>query len=119
MTTISYRVDGKRRVHMYVLAQTAGPARANSEESKVFAREGDFSLQRVTVQTSMSGTHLQDQIVPAKNARQDAAVSGQDDFWIAWKPGLAAAGAQITRVLSMRGSVPEPPRWRAAWARLA
>ena len=47
-----------------------------------------------------------------------AATSGQEDFWIAWKLGLPAPGAQITRVLSVHGTVPEPERWQAAWTQV-
>jgi hypothetical protein len=49
---------------------------------------------------------------------QDAATAGQEDFWIAWKLGLATAGSEIIRVLAVRGTVPEPARWQAAWTRL-
>ena len=50
--------------------------------------------------------------------RQDAATSGQEDFWIAWKLGLGGIASQITRVLEVRGTVPEPPRWQSAWSQL-
>jgi len=49
---------------------------------------------------------------------QDAATAGQEDFWIAWKLGLATGGSEIIRVLEARGTVPEPARWQAAWTRL-
>jgi amino acid adenylation domain-containing protein/thioester reductase-like protein len=52
------------------------------------------------------------------DASQDAATAGQEDFWIAWKLGLDIAGSEITRVLAVRGTVPEPARWQAAWTRL-
>ena len=52
------------------------------------------------------------------DARQDIATAGQEDFWIAWKLGLDIAGSEITRVLLVRGAVPEPARWQAAWSRL-
>jgi amino acid adenylation domain-containing protein/thioester reductase-like protein len=50
--------------------------------------------------------------------RQDAATVGQEDFWIAWKLGLGGTGAQIARVLEVRGKAPEPARWQSAWTRL-
>ncbi|UKJ77427.1 non-ribosomal peptide synthetase [Azospirillum brasilense] len=46
------------------------------------------------------------------------ATAGQEDFWVAAKLGLAAAGSHVVRVLSVRGPVPEVERWRAAWAAL-
>ncbi|NUB31752.1 non-ribosomal peptide synthetase [Azospirillum brasilense] len=46
------------------------------------------------------------------------ATAGQEDFWIAAKLGLAAAGSHVVRVLSVRGPVPQAERWRAAWAAL-
>jgi len=55
---------------------------------------------------------------PEPAARQDAATAGQEDFWIAWKLGLGGTGSQITRVLAVRGTVPEPARWQSAWTRL-
>lgn len=47
-----------------------------------------------------------------------AATAGQEDFWVAAKLGLAAAGSHVVRVLSVRGAAPETERWRAAWAAL-
>lgn len=44
--------------------------------------------------------------------------AGQEDFWVAAKLGLAAAGSHVVRVLSVRGPVPEVERWRAAWVAL-
>lgn len=55
---------------------------------------------------------------PAIEAAHDVATTGQADFWIAWKLGLATPGLQISRVLAVRGSVPEPERWQAAWTEL-
>ncbi|MFC5359298.1 amino acid adenylation domain-containing protein [Azospirillum himalayense] len=46
------------------------------------------------------------------------ATAGQEDFWIAAKLGLAAAGSHVVRVLSVRGPVPDMERWHAAWAAL-
>lgn len=46
----------------------------------------------------------------------DLAVAGQRDFWIARQLGLATSGAQITRILAVRGDPPPPGRWQAAWA---
>jgi len=46
----------------------------------------------------------------------DLAVAGQQDFWLARQLGLATIGAQITRILAVRGNAPSPERWRAAWA---
>ncbi|CAO3455102.1 hypothetical protein [Azospirillum argentinense] len=46
------------------------------------------------------------------------ATAGQEDFWVAAKLGLAAAGSHVVRVLSVRGPVPGVERWRAAWAAL-
>jgi len=57
-------------------------------------------------------------ILPAPDRQQDAATAGQEDFWIAWKLGLGGTGSQITRVLAVRGTVPEPARWQSAWTRL-
>ena len=57
--------------------------------------------------------------VPAEpDSRQDAATAGQEDFWIAGTLGLGGTGSQITRVLAVRGTVPEPARWQSAWTRL-
>ena len=52
------------------------------------------------------------------DVRQDAATSGQEDFWIAWKLGLSGAGAEITRVFEVRGTVPEKACWQSAWTKL-
>jgi amino acid adenylation domain-containing protein/thioester reductase-like protein len=57
-------------------------------------------------------------VLPAPDAQQDAATAGQEDFWIAWKLGLGGTSSQITRVLAVRGTVPEPARWQSAWTRL-
>ncbi|MBB3264822.1 amino acid adenylation domain-containing protein/thioester reductase-like protein [Azospirillum sp. OGB3] len=46
------------------------------------------------------------------------ATAGQEDFWVAAKLGLAAAGSHVVRVLSVRGPVPDAERWRTAWAAL-
>lgn len=46
------------------------------------------------------------------------ATAGQEDFWVAAKLGLAAAGSHVVRVLSVRGPAPEPERWGAAWTAL-
>ena len=54
----------------------------------------------------------------ASAARQGIATAGQGDFWIAWKLGLGSTGDQVTRVLAVRGRVPELARWQSAWARL-
>jgi len=48
----------------------------------------------------------------------DLAVAGQQDFWLARQLGLATIGAQITRILAVRGSAPSLDRWRAAWAEI-
>jgi len=45
----------------------------------------------------------------------DLAVAGQQDFWVARQLGLATSGAQITRILAVRGSAPPLERWQAAW----
>ena len=57
-------------------------------------------------------------LVAAPAAQQGIATSGQEDFWIAWKLGLAAALSHITRVLVVQGTVPEPTRWQTAWIQL-
>ena len=49
-------------------------------------------------------------------ATRSFATSGQEDFWIAWKLGLADTASTITRVLSVRGRIPEPTRWQSTWA---
>ena len=49
---------------------------------------------------------------------QGVATAGLEDFWIAWKLGLASTGSQITRVLAVHGIVPERARWQDAWSRL-
>jgi len=49
---------------------------------------------------------------------QDVATAGQEDFWIAWKLGLASTGSQVTRVLAVLGTAPKPARWQEAWTRL-
>ncbi|MDQ2103128.1 amino acid adenylation domain-containing protein, partial [Azospirillum isscasi] len=63
----------------------------------------------------------------AEQGRDDAApldrtegpaTAGQEDFWVAAKLGLAAAGSHVVRVLSVHGPAPEAERWRAAWAAL-
>ncbi len=54
----------------------------------------------------------------APAARQDAATAGQEDFWIAWKLGMPGEGAQVNRVVVVRGAVPGTERWQAAWTRL-
>ena len=54
----------------------------------------------------------------APDAPQGLATSGQEDFWIAWKLGLDDTGSRVTRVLAVRGRVPEPTRWQSAWTRL-
>jgi amino acid adenylation domain-containing protein len=54
----------------------------------------------------------------APAAREGVATVGQQDFWIASKLGLGANGSQITRILAVRGPVPEPPRWQSAWTQL-
>jgi amino acid adenylation domain-containing protein/thioester reductase-like protein len=46
------------------------------------------------------------------------ATKGQEDFWIAATLGLATTDAQITRILAVKGNVPPPERWRAAWTDL-
>lgn len=61
---------------------------------------------------------LTTQSSPTPDPGQDAATLGQEDFWIAWKLGLAATGSQITRVLTVRGTVPERARWQQAWTHL-
>lgn len=43
------------------------------------------------------------------------ATKGQEDFWIAASLGLATTDAQITRILAVKGSIPAPQRWQAAW----
>ena len=58
---------------------------------------------------------LQEESVGGVATTEDEATSGQQDFWIAWELGLPAIGSQITRVLSVRGAVPEPERWHSAW----
>jgi amino acid adenylation domain-containing protein/thioester reductase-like protein len=58
------------------------------------------------------------ELAPAPATREDAATAGQEDFWIAWKLGLANAESQITRVLTVVGAVPDPARWQSAWTRL-
>jgi len=45
----------------------------------------------------------------------ERALAGQQDFWIARTLGLATTGAQITRILTVRGAAPAPERWRTAW----
>ena len=57
-------------------------------------------------------------IPAAPDIPEDAATAGQEDFWIAWKLGLANTGSQITRVLAVLGTAPEPARWQSAWTRL-
>jgi amino acid adenylation domain-containing protein/thioester reductase-like protein len=54
----------------------------------------------------------------ALTAREDTATAGQEDFWIAWKLGLATAGSQIVRILEVHGTVPEAAQWQAAWTQL-
>ena len=49
---------------------------------------------------------------------EDAATAGQEDFWIGWKLGLSTSGSVVTRVLAVRGKVPELDRWQAAWTQL-
>ncbi|KAA1057544.1 non-ribosomal peptide synthetase [Azospirillum argentinense] len=49
---------------------------------------------------------------------EGSVTAGQEDFWVAAKLGLAAAGSHVVRVLSVRGTVPEVERWRTAWAAL-
>ncbi|PKU22236.1 non-ribosomal peptide synthetase [Telmatospirillum siberiense] len=49
---------------------------------------------------------------------RDTTTLGQEDFWIAWKLGLATPGFQITRILAVTGTVPDPTRWQSAWFRL-
>ena len=63
-------------------------------------------------------TSEQKPAAPTPDPRQDAATAGQEDFWIACKLGLASTASQITRVLTVRGKVPEPARWQEAWTRL-
>lgn len=60
----------------------------------------------------------EEQVAAPPAAQQDTATSGQEDFWIASKLGLGTIGSQITRVLAVRGTVPEPPRWQSAWTQL-
>ena len=57
-------------------------------------------------------------IPAAPDACQGTATAGQEDFWIAWKLGLANTGSQIARVLAVLGAAPEPDRWQSAWTRL-
>lgn len=59
-----------------------------------------------------------DEEAPAADTAEGPATAGQQDFWVAAKLGLAAAGSHIVRVLSVRGPVPDVERWRAAWAAL-
>jgi hypothetical protein len=61
---------------------------------------------------------LASEVAPLPDRQQDAATAGQEDFWIAWKLGLGGTGAQITRILEVRGTVPEPARWHSAWTQL-
>lgn len=49
---------------------------------------------------------------------ENMATLGQEDFWIAWKLGLATPGLQITRILAVTGAVPDPTSWQSAWSRL-
>ena len=58
------------------------------------------------------------ELAPALTTFEGAATAGQEDFWIAWKLGLANAESQITRVLAVVGAAPEPSRWQSAWTRL-
>jgi amino acid adenylation domain-containing protein/thioester reductase-like protein len=60
----------------------------------------------------------QEPVVAAPDRQQDAATAGQEDFWIAWKLGLSGTGSHVTRVLVVRGAVPELERWQLAWRRL-
>lgn len=46
------------------------------------------------------------------------ATKGQEDFWIATTLGLATTDAQITRILTVKGNVPAPECWQAAWTNL-
>ncbi len=61
---------------------------------------------------------LASEVAPLPDRQQDAATAGQEDFWIAWKLGLGGTGAHITRILEVRGTVPEPARWQTAWTQL-
>lgn len=49
---------------------------------------------------------------------EGAATKGQEDFWISATLGLATTGAQITRILSIKGKNPTADRWKKAWAQL-
>src|SRR5581483_4832908 len=53
-----------------------------------------------------------------EESSQDIATSGQEDFWVAWRLGLGAAGTTITRILSVHGTIPEAACWQAAWSRI-
>ena len=57
-------------------------------------------------------------IQPDPPARQGLATAGQEDYWIARELGLTPTASQVTRVLAVRGVVPEPSRWQKAWAQL-
>ena len=59
----------------------------------------------------------EDDAVPL-DLTEGPATAGQEDFWVAAKLGLAAAGSHVVRVLSVRGPGPEAERWRAAWTAL-
>ncbi len=52
------------------------------------------------------------------DSSQDRATSGQEDFWVAWRLGGGATGTTITRILSVRGVLPEAACWQAAWSQI-
>lgn len=53
-----------------------------------------------------------------RECTEGVATKGQEDFWIAATLGLATTDAQIARILTVRGNVPTPEHWRAAWTEL-
>jgi amino acid adenylation domain-containing protein len=54
----------------------------------------------------------------ASGSREHAATTGQEDFWIASKLGLATNGSQVTRVLAARGRALTAEEWQSAWSRV-
>ncbi|MGB8603265.1 MAG: AMP-binding protein, partial [Rhizomicrobium sp.] len=53
------------------------------------------------------------------SARTEGAVTkGQEDFWISATLGLTTTGAQITRILTVKGNTPATDRWKTAWSQL-